>query len=209
MDINYPSNSKSGQEPKKNVEQVVTSEATSRPKPLGKRFKDLFIGGDSRTVVHQVLMDVIVPQVKDLFAEAVSQGFERLIYGDSRPHHRRPGSRGIGSSGPVNYTRYAERGNNPIGRSGREDRSPTAQVRGHGIDDILMATRVEAETVLSRMYDVLSEYDAVSVADLYSLVGWTSAYTDQNWGWKDLTGSRVDRVRNGYVLSLPRTIALD
>jgi hypothetical protein len=205
----FPGNSKNpkGNADPKKIESVVTNEAIPRKKSLGKRFKDVFIGGDSRSVLQYVIMDVLVPQAKDMITEAASQGFERLIYGEHRPTRRYGG--GGRPQGPTNYTRYAMRGNNPIGRSGSEDRRPTAQPRSQSVDEILLATRVEAETVLDRLYDLLREYEVASVSDLYSLIGWSSSYVDQKWGWTDLHGSNVQRVRDGYVLNLPKPQALD
>lgn len=207
----FPGNSRNPQTPKpaeKVVEQVVTGEAVSRKKPLGRRLREVFIGGDTKSVVSYVIMDVMVPQAKDMLAEAVSSGFERLIYGEARGG-RRYGNRPTPGPGPTNYTRYAGRGNNPIGRQGQEDRRPTATIRTEFIDDILLATRVEAETVVDRMYDLLRDYEVVSVADLYSLVGLSSSYTDQKWGWTELQGTDIRRVRDGYVLVLPKTTSLD
>lgn len=213
MTTEFPGNSKNnprpqpqGSEPKK-VESVVTGEVQARKRGLFKRFKDVFIGGDSRSVVQYVVMDVLVPQAKDMITEAASQGFERLIYGEHRPRNRF-GS-GARPPGPTNYTRYSVRGNNPIGRSGVEDRRPTAQARSHTIDDILLATRVEAETVLDRMYDLLREYEVASVADLHSLVGWSSSYVDQKWGWVELNGANVQRTREGYILNLPKPQSIE
>jgi hypothetical protein len=214
MTTEFPGNSKTprpqpqGSEPKK-VESVVTGEVQARKKGLLKRFKEVFIGGDSRSVVQYVLMDVLVPQAKDMITEAASQGFERLIYGEHRPSRRFGSGARPPGSGPTNYTRYAVRGNNPIGRSGSEDRRPTAQTRSHAIDDILLATRVEAETVLDRMYDLLRDYECASISDLYSLIGWTPAYTDQKWGWTDLQGANVQKVREGYVLNFPKPQPLE
>jgi hypothetical protein len=208
----FPSNSKNPQTPKpvpeKVVEQVVSGEATSRKKPIGRRLREVFIGGDTKTVISYVFSDVLMPQAKEMFVEAVSSGFEKLIYGDARPN-RRYGNKPQPGPGPTNYTRYSTRGNNPIGRQGQEDRRPTASVRTQDIDDILLATRVEAETVIDRMYDLLRDYEAVSVADLHSLVGWSSSYTDQKWGWTDLQGTDVRRTRDGYILILPKTVTLD
>jgi hypothetical protein len=207
----FPSNSRSARpqppnEPQqRKVDSVVTGEVQTRKKSLGRKFRDLFIGGDSRTVVHYVIMDVLIPQAKDMITEAASQGIEKLIYGESRPG-RRMGSRG---PGPTNYTRYAVRGNNPIGRSMRDERPSVVSPKSQNIDDILLATRVEAETVLDRLYDILKEYESASVADLYSLVGLSSNFVDQKWGWTELNGSQVRRVRDGYILDLPRPISLD
>lgn len=209
----FPGNSKSTPQPEadsKKLDSVVTNEVISKKKSLGRRFRDIFIGGDSSSVLEYVFMDVVVPQVKDMFAEAVTQGFERMIFGETRTSTRRHGSRPMTPPAPTNYTRYSARGNNPIGRSGREDRGgPNAHVRSHDINDIILATRVEAETVLDRMYDLMREYDVVSVSDLYSLIGWSSSHVDQKWGWLDLKGSRADRVSDGYILNIPRPEPLD
>lgn len=210
MDVNeFPSNSKRPQpaaaEPK-NVERVVVGEAVSKKRSLGKRMKEMFIGGDSRSVLHYVVAEVIIPQVKDLITEVAQQGLERMIYGEGRSA-RRPSSR-FGSANHTNYNRYASRGNNPIGKSSREER-PMASLQSRGMDDIVLATRLEADTVLERMYDLLGEYDLVSVADLFALVGWSSNHVDTKWGWESLSGANVQRVRDGYVLNLPKSQPLD
>ena len=213
MNAEFPGNSKiprpqnPAKEPQeKKVEQVVVN-AERRKKSLLKRFADVFIGGDSKSVVHYVVMEVLVPQAKDMMAEAASQGFERMIYGDSRPPRR--GAAGPRPAGPTNYTRYAVRGNNPLGRAGAADANPPVRPRSPGIDDILFASRVEGDTVLERLYDLLNEYESVSVSDLYSLVGWSPSYTDQKWGWTNLHGSLVRRTRDGYTLELPKPLPLD
>jgi hypothetical protein len=194
-------------ENEKKVESVITGLAKKQKKSLLKRFTDVMVGGDSKSVGHYVLMDVVVPQLKDMLLEAASGGFEKLIFGEAR--RARYGSRPGVSRPPTNYARM---GNNPIGSTMREarDRPPNpATPRRQEIDDILLATRVEAELVLERLYDLLKEYESVTVSDLYSLVGWSSSYTDQKWGWTSLTGSSVRRTRDGYILELPATSSLD
>jgi hypothetical protein len=89
-----------------------------------------------------------------------------------------------------------------------ETRPPASMSRRararHDFDEIVLESRGEAEEVLDRMFDLLSRYDSVSVADLYELTGIQSAHTDQKWGWPDLRGSQVTRTRTGgYVIDLP------
>jgi hypothetical protein len=209
--VEFPSNSKSSQPPKaeeKVVESVVSGEVTSRKKSLGRRLREVLIGGDTKSVINYVVTDVLIPQAKDMLSEAVSSGIERLIYGDSRPSSRYGRRPGVGP-GPTNYSQYSTRGNNPIGRQGFQDRRPNASVSTETIDDILLATRVEADTVMDRMFDLLRDYESVSVADLRSLIGWSSQFTDQKWGWTDLQGAGVRRVREGYILALPKIVPLD
>jgi hypothetical protein len=63
--------------------------------------------------------------------------------------------------------------------------------------------RAEAEEVIDRLFDVVSRYGSASVADLYELVGLDSTHTDHKWGWEELTGAGVSRIRGGYLLDLP------
>lgn len=207
----FPGNSKrtpAAAEPKK-IEQVVRTEATSVQKPLGRRLKEMFIGGDSRTVMQYVITEVLLPQAKDMVNEAIAQGFERLIFGDGRTN-RSSGNR-LGSNTHTNYRQYAGRGNNPIGRSIREERPPPS-VQIKNVNDIICPTVVEAETVLNRMGDLLEEYGSVSLADLYALIGWSSTHTDNKWGWESLEHAGIRRIHTGktrgYALDLPNTIAL-
>jgi hypothetical protein len=194
--------------PEKIVEKVVTGEVASRKKPLGRRIRDIFIGGDNKTVVQYVVQEVLIPQAKDMANELVSTYIEKMLYGESRPRSRPSGYRPSVSPGPTNYTRYGERGNNPVGRH-TMGRQPNASVAAKPIDDMLFATRIEGETVLNNMYKLLEGYEFVSLRDLYSLVGWSTSYMDEKWGWTSLNGSDVRRVRDGYTLILPDPTPLD
>lgn len=209
----YPGNSKdqvprpaASKEPPKNIESVISSTAVARKRGLGKRVKEIFIGGDSKSVFQYVIAEVLVPQIKDMLTEGVSSGVERLIYGDSA---RRPRMGGRpGGPRPTSYHTMAQRGNNPIGRATQPERRP-ASLRSHGIEDVLLSTRVEADLVLERMFDLLEKYQVVLVSDLYSLVDWSATHIDHKWGWRDLHNASVQRVHDGYVLNLPRPEPLD
>jgi hypothetical protein len=67
----------------------------------------------------------------------------------------------------------------------------------------VLTSRAEAEDVIDRLFDLVGKYDTASVADLYELVGFDSAHTDYKWGWTDLRGAGVAKVREGYLLDLP------
>lgn len=199
----------------KKIEPVVTG-AVRRKKSLGKRFGETFFGGDVRSAMAFVLQDVLVPAVKDTLSDALTKGFEQMIFGESRAPRRRSGYSYGGSNGYVSYDRYGssrssyQRGS--VTPRDRDDNYRSMSRRGkanHNFDEILMATRHEAETVLSRMYDLLEKYEVVSVSDLYELVGESSDYTDAKWGWTDLRGSGVTRVREGFLLDLPKPIPIE
>lgn len=207
----YPSNSKKNraetdeqQLPQKRVERVIEGEVIRRKKPLGKRFKETFVAADMKGVTQFVFMDVLLPAAKDMIADATSQGIERMLFGEARSTSRRTGKRPGESY--ISYNRYS--GSSSTRREERPNPSRRARAN-HEFDEIVLATRVEAEEVIDRLFDLVNRYESATVADLYELVGATANYTDDKWGWTDIRGAGVTRVRNGYLLDLPRPTPLD
>lgn len=111
--------------------------------------------------------------------------------------------------GHVAYDRMMPRGPEPRTTGQFPQQLPRPTRMRHAFDEIVIGSRQEAEEVLDQLYDLISKYDEASVADLYELTGIPSAHTDQKWGWKELRGSGVGRVRGGgYLLELPEPIPL-
>ena len=73
----------------------------------------------------------------------------------------------------------------------------------------MFESRGEAEEVLTRMDELLSTYGVVSIADLYDLAGLTCPYTANNYGWTDIHTAQIVRIRDGYVINMPRVMPLD
>lgn len=212
----FPGNSKTTpkeaekNEPKK-VTKVIEGEAITRKKPLGKRMAETFVGGDdAKGVWEYILMDVLVPAAKDTVADATSQGVERFLFGEARSSSRRTGARPSG--GNNGYVSYGGRSSAPRHPAVRDEPRPAPSRRSratHDFGEIILATRVEAEEVIDRLFDLVSKYETATVADLYELVGVTGNYTDDRWGWTDIRGAGVTRIRNGYLLDLPKPEPLD
>lgn len=208
----FPSNSRKvrtepSDEPKK-VEKVVTGEVITRKPPLGKRIFGTFFGGEAKGVAGYIVMDVLLPAARDAVADAISQGVERMLFGEVRSSSRRTGQRPSGTSGYVSYNRFAAQ-QTPQGRR-EEPRSVSRRARGqHDFDEIILATRAEAEEVIDRLFDLVSRYEQATISDLYSLVDISGAFTDEKYGWTDLRGAGVTRIRNGYLLDLPKPVQLD
>lgn len=191
----------------KKVERVTSGEPVRRRKSLRKQFSETFVAGDARSAVTYVVLDVLLPAAKDMIVEAGSQGIEKLIFGDNS---RRRGARAP-QSGPTGYVSY-NRLSGPMSgsRIPGPQRALSRAARGrHNFDEIVLEQRNEAEEVIDRLFDLVSRYDQATVADLYELVGLQSAHTDHKWGWEDLHGAGVTRVRGGYLLDLPEPEPLD
>jgi len=205
-----PTNEKKSKEEPKKVERVIQGEVIRRKKPMLRRLKDTFGGGDAKGAVSFVLIDVILPMTKDMVADAVSQGAERMIFGESRSTSRRSGRHfGSGSNNHTNYQKSFRGGSRDNYRDDPRA-NPTRKARASfDFEDIIIPTRAEAEDVIDQLFELISKFEAVTVAELYSLVGVTPTYTDEQWGWYDLRGAGPTRISNGYLLELPKPEPLD
>lgn len=206
---NYPGNSHSREtkkvQPEKQapakLQPVVQGKVVRRKKPLGKRFAETFIqGGDAQSVWSYIAFDVMIPAARDMVVDAIQQGAERAFYGEARPRSRR-GSRGSDSRATfVSYDKFANQGS-----SRRDEPRMSRRAKAtHDFDEIVLETRAEADEVLDRMFDRLSQYELVTVADFYDLLNQPSDFVDREWGWTNLQGARAARAHGGYVLELPR-----
>lgn len=183
------------------IEQITSAEAKVRKRGIGRKFKETFVGGSARMATEYMITEVVIPAVQDTILEALQGGLERLIKGESRSR-RFTNTSSYSNLGHVNYGGMNKA---PVPRTiSQQSRSR------HDFGEIVIRSRQEAEEVIERMFDILSRYGIVSVADLYELTGIQSGHTDQKWGWTALRGAKVARLRSGdFLLDLPAPESLD
>lgn len=187
---------------KKPIEKVVSGKTVVKKRGVGSKIKESLAGDDMASVGDYILLDVFIPAVKTLISEMFSQGIERLLFGDTIGRSR-------ARSQSFSHTSYNKMYKSSSTSSHPAERQVDRRTRAtHDFDNVLLETRDEAEQILDALQDHISEYGAVSVADLYDMIGATSQFVDNKWGWTNLSGSSVRRVRDGYQLLLPRTIEL-
>ncbi len=108
----YQGNSKKMKEtdkiPAKKVERVVVNDVILQKKSIGRKFKDIFIEADFKTVIRYVGSDVLIPAARNMILDASSKGVERLLYGESAVRRRN-----FGQGSHITY-------NNPISRGYRD-----------------------------------------------------------------------------------------
>lgn len=210
VDMDYPSNSKHNRPRRKKEPQapVVTGKVVRKKKSVGSKLVETFTGDDVESVADYVFMDVMVPAAKTMLSDMVSEGIERLLFGTTkRSGHRRP-------SGRSSYTSYSKY-NSGHGDSWGSRREPparsTRQARPrHDFTDIIFMNRKDADAVVDRLLDVIDEYGVVTIADLNDIAGVDeSDYTDNRWGWMNLSTAEVRRIREGYILDLPEPKVID
>lgn len=195
----YKSKQAKAEAEEKKIEKVVHGKVKTRKKSEVSKFKDIFIAEDAANVKSYVFMDVLVPAIKKAIGDIVCDGINMILYGDTK----HSGSRGSSNASYVSYRSYSDRGRDSSRRYSSSRRSD------YDLDDIILDTRGDAEDVLDRMSDLVSDYGIVKVADLYDLIGESCDYTANNYGWTSMRNARVIRVRDGYRIDLPRPMAID
>lgn len=68
----------------------------------------------------------------------------------------------------------------------------------------MFETRGEADAVIDQMGAVIDQYNVVTVADMYDMADLTAPYTSNKYGWTSIRDARVERVRDGYVIKMPK-----
>lgn len=205
MDMDYKPNShKSKTEStalsEKKVEKVISGMAKVRKKTGARKVADAFISEEAGNVKSYILMDVIVPAIKDVLANVVKDSIDMILFGGT---HRRGNNSRKTNAEYISYNRFSDR------RNDRHYDGRSTLTSRYNFDDITIDSKAEADEVLERMDELIDTYGMVSVADLFDLVGISSEYTDHKYGWKSLRNARVVRLRgNEYMLDLPRVTSL-
>lgn len=197
---NYPNNSnKKRQAEAKHIKPVV--QAKVKKKSFGKKLAGSIVSEESNknSVIDYILYDVLIPAAKSTISDMVTGGIEMLLFGEKKSSNSRV-NRSRGTS-YVNYNGYSR-------DSARRDHLRRESRARFWNDDIFFNTRGEGERVIDSMIDMADQFEYVSVADLYSLVGVDSQYTDNNYGWtlNMVTKATIERTRDGYVLDIPQPI---
>ena len=187
------------QQTEKKVEAVITGTAKTRKKGEMKKFADVFIAEDANNVKSYILMEVIIPAVKKAISDIVTTGIDMILYGEAGRNRKN------GPASKVSYRNYYERESERT-RAG----SGISRRNTFDYDEVIFDTRGDAEAVLDAMNDIISQYGTVSVSDFYDLARVANDnYTMNRYGWTNIGGATAVRVRDGYVLKLPRAIPLN
>ena len=202
--IDYKSNSNRSKENKAEehkVEKVVKGPVVTRKKSSFEKLKGEFISDDAKNIKSYVFGEVLIPAIKKAISDIVTDGISILLYGESRGR----ANSGRSTADRVSYRNYYDRDT----RASRVIDRGNTPYSGYSYDDIILNSRGEAEDVLMRMDELMETYGLVRVADLYDLVGITGNYTDNKYGWTNIRNAEIVRVRDGYMIKMPRAVPID
>lgn len=182
---------------KKRVEKVVSGNVKTKKRNEVLKLADIFTSEDVSTVKSHIFSDVLVPSIKKMVSDAVKTGIDMILYGDSDV------SRTKSPASKVSYSKFYNEPSYKAVYDGYSKRET------YEYNNIVLETRGDAEAVLMALEDMIDQYDIASVADLYDLVGIVGSYTDNKYGWTSVRSARIERVRDGYVIRMPKALPLD
>lgn len=182
----------------KKVTKVVNGPVKTKRNDV-RKLADIFISEDISNVKSYIFMDVLVPAIKKAIYDIVTNGIDMFLYGGSGK------GRNNQSGAKVSYRNYYEQKNN----GGYRASDNVRQSNAFDYDDIVFNNRGEAEAALQQMKDIVARYGIVTVNDLYEMTPLSAPYTSQKYGWMDVSNVDIVRVRDGYILKLPRAVPID
>ena len=200
-DLYKPNTHKSQKEVKERPKAgpVVSGVVTSKEPSVMKRTARNLLAEDMNNVKSYIILDVLIPTIKDAIVNVVSNGISMLVYGDAIPSKN--GSR-------FNYNGITNR---KVNVSSPKAMAAERRV-SHDFRDVEFQSRGDALEVLSRMNEYIEDYGSCTVEDFYQFSGQANfvKFTDRNWGWTKLGNIEIIRIPGGtYSLNLPRAEKLE
>lgn len=193
-------------EPKK-FEKKIEGKAIIREKGFLTTLKETFLSSDVQNVREYIFKDVVIPAIKDTVVSIVQNGIEMLFYGDTKANSI---TRHSSNATYVSYSSMYKndpRERKPVVQREQVRRAPSNR------REFIYPTRGQAEDALHLLQECLEDYQVASVADLIRIsnddldILISDQYTDNDWGWYDLSGSYAKRLFRGqWMLVLPEPV---
>ena len=162
-------------------------------------------------VKERAIGEVIVPGLKSLIFDSAMDMLDAMLFGASNSGPRNYSYSNSRVRGPrqgdrTSYSQYYDRNGYSAPR-----KAPREDYGGYSMDpdDIIVATRMEANKVLGEVDKWIQRYGSASIAVYYDAVGLTADWTDNQYGWYSLKGAQIRHVRDGYLIVMPPTHELE
>ena len=194
----YPGNSHKSKDVKKTaptdekkIQKRVSKPAKTKKKGELRKIAEEFIVDDVKSIKTYVITDVLIPTIKDTIWDIFTNTLDMFLFNGTKDHRKR------GKSSPkISYRDYYD---------SKNDRGRNYEIRDRfDYDDLEFDSRGEADAVLTGMLETIDQYGVVSVADMYDMADVTAPYTGNRYGWTSLRNAEVVRVRNAYIIKLPK-----
>ena len=192
-------------EERKKMTPVVKGPVIKQKPSFFDKFKNSFLG-EGGNIGEFIVYDILVPAFRSTVSD-MGFGLIEMFFGagHGRGRDRDYGGRVVRDRGRSYIDYHSPDRDRGRGRDDdRRDLDRGDRAR-HEFGNIVYTNRGEAEEVLSRLVDLIEEYDEATVAAFYELSNIESSHTDSRYGWTNLRDAYTDRVRNGYIIRFPQT----
>lgn len=194
------------EEPKKR-EKVISGSATTRERSGAQKMADNIIVGNAKSTGNYILMDILLPAIKNTVWAMISNGIHMMLFGNSNSSSKGakiPGSR-ITYGGYEDYTRYRD-----------SDRGKDVVLRRAIFENPVLDTPDDAEALLANIAGAIQQYGFATWGDLYDAAG-ISTYNWQGcekYGWTDVRGADIVPIHRAdgsilYELRMPKAAPID
>ena len=198
-------------EPIKSVPIKATAEHKEQ---LGKKLKRIFLSEDVDHLGEYIFWDVLVPSVQNLFSDMLHTVADVSFSGGR-------GRRSIASRDSLQRTAalYIRSSANGGSIYNRQSIQTVQTIRS--IDDFMAFiydVKDDALYVLNAMEQEISDYGVCTVQNVYGYLKSRGIvvekepgnyYTNNDWGWTDIKNTKIIRVKNGWMLDLPKPKQID
>lgn len=205
----YPSNSnKSKEDPqaqKKKVRHIATATPRDNPKSI---LDDIFKGSipEARKTIWD---DQIKPGLLDMGANAMYTLIDYIFYHGGRS--------GRSSRSRRDRIDYANRSKNRSKSRDDDYDDPDKPIRGKWNQVVIKAgstrtmseARQKAQEIWEALEDSIETNGSVTVGDLFSAAGWTTVYTDFDYGWKTLDGCQYVNDGDGFWFDMTKPVRIE
>lgn len=188
---------------KEELTQITTGKTVVRKQAWYKKFGRSLIADDVTNVREWIMVEVVIPSIRNLLANTIKGSTDRVFYGGAQARGRGFGYAG-GFAGGVERPGLRTRYDKMADGEPRKMLSREARAR-HDFDGVVLDSHAEAAAVVDALIHRVEQYGVATVTDLYDLVGVTGSYADRNYGWTDLRTADVRQYGGGWLLDLPAT----
>ncbi|MBO7732437.1 MAG: hypothetical protein J6S67_07785 [Methanobrevibacter sp.] len=177
-------------------------------KPLSSKFADAFISDSAKDVKDYIVMDVIIPGIKDTIINCL----EMIFFGSTTGRGRSSRITRLNSEN-TSYRAFYQSDYDSYGAPRRRERRDRYRDDGYSdrIDyrNIVVRDRGSAEEIVSKLRGRIEKYGEATKSDLFELIDIPSSHVDNNWGWTDPRDIGIRRVASGYLIDVADAVYLE
>lgn len=216
----FPSNSKVDQENRKEPEKKpekpkvtkhipeVQGTVQIHKKTTMDKFKEAFSPQDIAEVKSYVLDDVIIPKTKQVLFDILDSGLKAVFFGTDSA---KTSNSSASNSTKVSYRNYFDRGTVSSGAAARSSSYRSRQNQyTFKFEAIEFSSKGYGESILASLEELIDAQGYARVSDMNELTSVEGKYTDNGFGWTNISTARVIFIadRNMYTFKMPTAIAL-